>query len=871
MGKLAENLNRLPKGTQLYRLQELPRRLAAQSNIDQLYRYLTDFDFIECKISKLEKPEPLLADYDLILQSKASISESKVATLKLIQDAIRLSANALADNPHQIAGQLIGRLSHYTLEDASTEEPKSVFSLPNFLGNAIYCVAAIIVLPVLFLVILTVVILTLTGLVFSYSSSLSGRILAWRHRLSSLTIGLWIAISSLLYSVIYPLFVGLVSFPLSIFANYSNPKKLRTRNKSQKKLRNYLDENSADITMLLKQAENSCNRPWLGPLTSSLAMAGGRLVATLSQPASTSITSIAITPDGNRIVCALSDKTLVVWDLQSRNIIRTLTGHTKSVNGVAIIPGSQWAVSASDDQTLILWDLQSGEMLKEFVGHTDSVRAVAVTGDGQRIVSASQDTTLIVWNLSGEILHHLKGHTQRVASVAIAQDNSRAISGSDDGTLIVWDLRTGHRLKVLEGHTKYVTSVAITPDGQRAISGSGAEKELIVWDLQAGQALRTYDEHTKCIVAVAITPDGAKFVSSSHDFTISIWNFSDPDSGSAFCESRLRQDGYFAESLAITPDSKLLVSGLFNTISVWNLRSYRREEVVTGHNYSVNSVAITPNGQIAISASDDHTLRLWDLQSGRPLRELPFHTKSVQAVAAMPNGTQALSASMDENLILWDLKRSLPKKIIKGCTFSSRTQISISPDGQLAAVVRSNGTLIVFNLRTGKELESLKSWMDYGSAVTFTPDGQKIIATSGAGLDLIVLDIRSKETLQVLRGHFGWIHAVAVTSDGKTAISASDDKSIIVWDLQTGNRINVLREHAKAVRGVAISQDGQRIVSASEDATVKVWNLKSGELTASFTVDSALNCCAISPDGLTIVAGDSSGRIHFLRLHKLNV
>jgi WD40 repeat protein len=65
---------------------------------------------------------------------------------------------------------------------------------------------------------------------------------------------------------------------------------------------------------------------------------------------------------------------------------------------------------------------------------------------------------------------------------------------------------------------------------------------------------------------------------------------------------------------------------------------------------------------------------------------------------------------------------------------------------------------------------------------------------------------------------------------------------------------------------VAVTPDGRRAVSASSDQTLKVWDLESGELVASFSADGTLAACAVAPDGLTIVAGGASGRVHILRL-----
>ena len=60
--------------------------------------------------------------------------------------------------------------------------------------------------------------------------------------------------------------------------------------------------------------------------------------------------------------------------------------------------------------------------------------------------------------------------------------------------------------------------------------------------------------------------------------------------------------------------------------------------------------------------------------------------------------------------------------------------------------------------------------------------------------------------------------------------------------------------------------DGKHIISGSGDKILRVWDIESGQILASFSGDAPLRACAISPDGRTIVAGDASGMVHFLRL-----
>ena len=64
----------------------------------------------------------------------------------------------------------------------------------------------------------------------------------------------------------------------------------------------------------------------------------------------------------------------------------------------------------------------------------------------------------------------------------------------------------------------------------------------------------------------------------------------------------------------------------------------------------------------------------------------------------------------------------------------------------------------------------------------------------------------------------------------------------------------------------AVTPDGQRAVSASGDWTLKVWGLASGRELATFKAGAPLYCCAVCPDGKTILAGGEDGLIRVLRL-----
>jgi WD40 repeat protein len=110
------------------------------------------------------------------------------------------------------------------------------------------------------------------------------------------------------------------------------------------------------------------------------------------------------------------------------------------------------------------------------------------------------------------------------------------------------------------------------------------------------------------------------------------------------------------------------------------------------------------------------------------------------------------------------------------------------------------------------------------------------------------------------------VELVAVTPDGRRAVSASRDCTLRLWDLESGQTLRTLEGHTGWVWAVAVTPDGSRAISASRDHTLRLWDPESGKEIAIFIGDGEMLSCAVAPDGRTIIAGGSSGPVHFLRL-----
>ena len=264
---------------------------------------------------------------------------------------------------------------------------------------------------------------------------------------------------------------------------------------------------------------------------------------------------------------------------------------------------------------------------------------------------------------------------------------------------------------------------------------------------------------------------------------------------------------------------------------------------LTGHSNSVNSVAISPDGQILVSGSDDKTIKIWQLSTGEELRILTGHSESVNSVAISPDGQTLLSGSRDNTIKIWRLSTGEELRTLTVHS-DSVNFVAISPDGQI--LVSSSHTVVsdiydntikIWQLSTGRELRTLTCCWDSNpiDSVAISPDGQilasgdTVMGSMGCSFDttIKIWQLSTGEELRTLTVVDWWVNSLAISPDGQTLVIGGD-YTITIWDLSTGQELGTLTghsEHSDEVKSLAISPDGQTLVSGGDDGTIMIWRV----------------------------------------------
>lgn len=291
-----------------------------------------------------------------------------------------------------------------------------------------------------------------------------------------------------------------------------------------------------------------------------------------------------------------------------------------------------------------------------------------------------------------------------------------------------------------------------------------------------------------------------------------------------------------------------------------------------GHKDTVWSVAFSPDGSLAASASEDKTIILWDTKTWtHKFPPLFRHTGAVYSVAFSPDGRNVASGGQDSMILLWDTQtgqsRTLPRE-----DDIPVLRLAFSPDGNFLASCSGepkNGCerLRLWDARNGWKSKILEGNERPVFAIAFSPDGHTLVS-SGYGQTLQLWNLGSegqKMDLPVNQTGDAFITSLAFSGDGKYLACGSSDATIKLWVYQPQTRSwesqKPLTAHTKLITSIAFSPDNSTLASSSIDNTIRLWDVRAR---TSKSLHSTLSqgglglpqrSVAFSPDGQVLLTG----------------
>ncbi|KAL7688663.1 putative guanine nucleotide-binding protein, beta subunit [Plasmopara halstedii] len=580
------------------------------------------------------------------------------------------------------------------------------------------------------------------------------------------------------------------------------------------------------------------------------------------------ITALALSPDGNDVVCGYSTGIVRLFKLSTGALIVTLDGHKASVEALAYRADGAELASGSRDTDVIIWDLVSQTGLFRLKGHKDAVTALSFLTP-TTLASSSKDTLVKVWDLETQhCVQTCVGHRNEVWSLAVNPKGDRLLTGASDNQLRVWSVQhqhgnEGETVKLL-GHiyrqsNDRVARVSYNSKGD-LVGVQSAGKTLEIYRVRSADEIKKKRQRREKRVrekAKKKPQQGLEVETTTkkeHKDTEDATDNSATDELELLCVVR---SSHRIKSFAFSPDvakngtTSLMLGLQNNSIETYTLLPsasaledrYSKSHALTlsGHRSDVRQVAISSDDQLILSLSGT-SVKIWNSRSLQCIRTLSDNLSLALSAAFAPGNMHVVVGTKLGELLLFDLNSGeciwKDEKAHNGCAVWS---IDVRPDGRGVVtggadqhvnfwdfeMFRPDDAELSTALRLGLSHARLLKMSDDVLCVRFsnTNDSKKLlVAVALLDCTVKVFFDDSLKFFVSLYGHKLPVMSMDISSDDSMLVTASADKNVKLWGLDFGDCHKSIFAHQDSIMSVRFVRKTHYFFTASKDKSICYWD-----------------------------------------------
>ena len=592
-----------------------------------------------------------------------------------------------------------------------------------------------------------------------------------------------------------------------------------------------------------------------------------RDVQRFSLSVSNPVSTFAISPDRQWIAMAGAEHQIALVHVGTRELRRTLFGHTNVVSSLRFSPDSARLCSGSGDKTVRLWDVNSGATLAS-VEAPSEVNVVAWLAEGQQVAAGGRDGVVRLWAIPGfASVKEFKTPDVSVTSLEVLAGGKHLLAGGSDGIARQWNIEESKVVAEFK-QDGAITALAVQADGKRLVT-AGTNRLATLWNAEDGKLVAELKGDRYALELVADTERGLVVAKQSVEFQ-------DKSLKTAEAESKKQQDRVavaattntftekvFLEKEKAMKEAQVAKSGAEKSLTDLLAELHKTTEAFETADKAAKEstvrarAASTKAAEAQLAAERSGFSKVDAEKTATEMAGLAVRTKAAVGTADAAKETAARIA--EESAAVADKTRA----------FADAVAADADMKNKLSETARASAEKAIEDVATlAFAAGQLKP--AYDKALAEGPEQRKkatnTIEAASKTLDGAEKEFKRAETRKSITGHE---LELALQGAGRASNTVSQAKAVLdeakAHQQKTETELDRFQKASKAgepnIRGLSFSPDGGTLATVGEDGRVRTWSAVSGEAFEVFpaaTTGVVANAVGFV-DGRTVVAVAGTG------------
>jgi WD40 repeat protein len=453
----------------------------------------------------------------------------------------------------------------------------------------------------------------------------------------------------------------------------------------------------------------------------------------------------------------------------------------------------------------------------------------------------------------------LPRHNHPVTNIAYSQDGKTTISvSSQDNQVNIYSDREGKITQKLPGE-----KAIISADGKTLFVVSNP-REIQIWqrELQTGEFSKSRSLNTdREITAIALSNDGQNLAVAINGGRTKLYRnvIKEPQQ-----EPQSLSISDYIEELKFTADGQKFIAVSNGKIKIWTQTGQLLKTLPEGRAAKISTFTISPNDKKIVAASEDGNIYLWDINGNLITSINTNDSQKIKSLSFSPD-IQVI-ASAGKEIKIWKISN---QKIELLKTLSKRTDpdpdnvssISFNPNDRQTLVSGSeDGTVRLWQIN--HPATNPQNFPDTATNFNYSNDGRLFFFSTAKG-SVITLDANSNFK-EIANFH---AHKIPIST-----IGMSFDRQFIATSMNVMNQheVQLWTHEGKPITTLSGNQfifsPTQSILAVATDNKIVIYDPNGREIRSWVTKQSALTHLSFTPDGNSLITGDTRGNITFWSL-----